>query len=1019
MVDRGDKWRATIENVVKNCVVLKITTTRSFDTQTAGSSFATGFVVDSERGLILTNRHVVKPGPITAEAVFLNREELPVYPLYRDPVHDFGFMRFDPRMLRFMKIGEVPLAPEAAQVGIEIRVVGNDSGEKISILAGTLARLDRDAPSYSSRGFNDFNTFYLQAASGTKGGSSGSPVIDVHGRAIGLNAGSKTKTSSAFFLPLDRVVRALEICKGCYSKETGQWKAPDIPRGDLQATFLFKGFDEVKRLGVDSETEATVRGHKASTETVGMLIVDSRVPSGPSDGKLEPGDVLVRINGKTITHFLELEDILDNNVGEEVSVNVVRGGEMVTHQIRVENLHEVTPASFLELSGGSIHSLSYQQARNFSTRTGQVYVADPGYMLSRAGISKHSVILSVKGKETPDLETLARVLSTIPKGAQVPVQYRVFSDRFRKRQTLIYVDRKWHGPPTVWSRDDAGGTWHPVKVFPYDGTIEKMGSTLTQITQEEDTLHKNKKCKKDPDVVADAEAHSCHTENAAGTGNGVLPLNGNKAIEDPKEVIARSLLLVDVEVPEVALADGVHSKSFTGNGVLVYQDEEVGLVLVDRNTVAIGPCDIRLSFCSYPAELHGIVRFLHPLHNFALVSYDPKKLNADALKCIKPCTIMSDPPLKRGDRVILVGLSGALRPTSRDASVTNATAASNILPAEIPRFHAVNEELIELDQDFGTSFSGVLIDQAAALRALWGSFSRQVGGEEREFCAGIHSYTFASWITRTIKYLKNIGAKSDFGHQKSVPVPVMNVEFNALLLSKAANYGLSREWIQRLTEYDKERKQVLRVKSCATGSNAKEILSEGDMVLSVNNNLVSSFFDVRKMIEAHCKDCDRLSFSDLEKAEDMKLTIFKDGEIQDVCFKLEVVDGLGTDRLIHWAGAQIQDSYGAVKERGYLPENHGVYISRWHHGSPAHRYGLYALHWITEVNGKPIPDMNTFLRETIDLSHQSFVRVKVCHLDNKPKVITLKLDLRFWPTWELKLDHRTGQWSRKVLKHLS
>jgi hypothetical protein len=27
----------------------------------------------------------------------------------------------------------------------------------------------------------------------------------------------------------------------------------------------------------------------------------------------------------------------------------------------------------------------------------------------------------------------------------------------------------------------------------------------------------------------------------------------------------------------------------------------------------------------------------------------------------------------------------------------------------------------------------------------------------------------------------------------------------------------------------------------------------------------------------------------------------------------------------------------------------GVYISRWHHGSPAHRYGLYALHWIQQV----------------------------------------------------------------------
>ena len=76
------QWQTTVKRVSRAVVVIKTTGVRSFDTESAGSAYATGFVVDAARGLILTNRHVLRPGPVVAEAVFQNREEVPLRALY-------------------------------------------------------------------------------------------------------------------------------------------------------------------------------------------------------------------------------------------------------------------------------------------------------------------------------------------------------------------------------------------------------------------------------------------------------------------------------------------------------------------------------------------------------------------------------------------------------------------------------------------------------------------------------------------------------------------------------------------------------------------------------------------------------------------------------------------------------------------------------------------------------------------------------------------------------------------------
>ena len=75
-----------------------------------------------------------------------------------------------------------------------------------------------------------------------------------------------------------------------------------------------------------------------------MLVVDSVIPGGPADGLLEPGDVLVRIQGQVIVHFLPMEALLDDHVGQHVSVEIERGGDLLVRNIQVSLNGLVAPA---------------------------------------------------------------------------------------------------------------------------------------------------------------------------------------------------------------------------------------------------------------------------------------------------------------------------------------------------------------------------------------------------------------------------------------------------------------------------------------------------------------------------------------------------------------------------------------------------------------------------------------------------------------------------------------------------
>lgn len=663
----GPSWSDTLDRVVPGVVSIRTDAVRSFDMDSAGNMIATGFVVDAERGILLSNRHVVGPGPSRAEAVLLNHEELELQALYRDPVHDFGFYRFDPADVRFMDLVELELAPEGAVVGAEIRVVGNDAGEKLSILEGTLARLDRPAPAYGRGRFNDFNTFYFQAASSTSGGSSGSPVFDRQGRVIALNAGGSRRAASSFFLPLDRVVRALEHIQ----------RGEPVPRGTVQTTLSHTSFDEVRRLGVSADLEAELRA--ARPGATGLLVVQDVVPGGPADGRLRPGDVLLAVDGAPIDTFIPMEAALDDAVGGELSVSLVRGGGRLEVVLPVQSLHDVSPSSYVEFSGGILHALSYQQARTHAVPVRGVVVAASGYALAEAGVRAGDVVLEVDGRPTPDLASLETVLAGLADNQRVSIRVFSLSDPARERVSVLRVDRRWF-PMERCERDDRTGEWPCV-------------------------------------ASGEPPAPAAHAPRSA------TPAESRDKVA---RKLARSLVAVDFDAP--VRTEGVYGANFRGTGVVV--DAAEGLVVVDRDTVPVALGDVSITFGS-TLTVPAAVRWVHPEHNLVIVQYDPSEMgDADIVSAT-----LDPAPLEAGDTVWQVGLNQRDQLVGKQTEVSRLRAAQLPLPSP-PFFREANLEVVDTESAAWT-MGGVLADKKGRVRALWASFVDLSGEEPDAWFAGV------------------------------------------------------------------------------------------------------------------------------------------------------------------------------------------------------------------------------------------------------------------------------------------
>lgn len=775
------EWQHTIEKVVRNVVSIRFCQTCAFDTDPALTSEATGFVVDAERGYILTNRHVVGSGPFWGYVIFDNHEEVDAYPVYRDPVHDFGILRFDPKAIKYMPVAALELRPDLAKVGAEIRVVGNDAGEKLSILSGVISRLDRNAPEYGE-GYSDFNTNYIQAAAAASGGSSGSPVVNIDGFAVALQAGGRADGAATdYFLPVSRPKRALECLQ----------KGLPITRGTIQCQWMIKPFDECRRLGLTPQWEAMVREN--FPKETGMLVAEIVLPEGPSDTKLEEGDILLKVNDEILTQFVRLDDILDQSVDKAVKLLIQRGGENMEVEVTVGDLHAITPDRFVSVAGASFHDLSYQQARLYAVPVKGVFICEATGSFKFEGTDSGWMVQSVDHKKTPDLKTFIEVMKGIPDKSRVVVTYKHLRDLHTLNTSIIYIDRHWSSKMRMAVRNDTTGLWD----------FSDLSDALPPV----------------PPVRKSGQFIQLDNPSNPATAE-----------------VVKSFVRVACQMP--VKLDGFPRNRKWGMGIVL--DAEKGLVIISRAVVPYDFCDISITIAD-SIIVDGKVVFMHPLQNYAIIKYDPSLVDAP-VKSAK----LSTEQIKQGASTYFLGFNQNMRIVVAQTTVTDITAVAIPANAGAPRYRAVNLDAITVDTSLSAQCgSGVLVAEDGTVQALWLTYL----GERNPSSHKDHDYHLGLATPTLLPVIKKIQAGIE------PKLRMLSVEFNAIQMSQARIMGVSEQWIKKVAEDNSAHHQLfmVRKRTFERGDNAS-LLQEGDVILSLNGKIITRIAELDVMYDHEVLD---------------------------------------------------------------------------------------------------------------------------------------------------------------------
>lgn len=289
-------------------------------TEGAGS----GSVLD-KAGHILTNYHVIE-GAREVQATLFDGQSYEARLVGADQVNDVAVIKIDapPNILHPVTLGD----SRKLRVGMRVFAIGNPFGLERTLTTGIISSLNRALQIHESRTIKSI----IQIDAAINPGSSGGPLLDTHGRLIGMNTAIASKTGQSagvgFAIPVSLVSRIVPQLI-----ERGRVVRPEIGISKVYETEV--GLLIYKLAPGGPAERAGLRGPQIVRSRRGPFLVESVDRSA--------ADLIVAVDDqKTPTADDFLSAIEARQPGDTVTVTVVRKGEKM--KIPVTLGGEVAPA---------------------------------------------------------------------------------------------------------------------------------------------------------------------------------------------------------------------------------------------------------------------------------------------------------------------------------------------------------------------------------------------------------------------------------------------------------------------------------------------------------------------------------------------------------------------------------------------------------------------------------------------------------------------------------------------------